>query len=112
MPSLVVGAVLVEHLGPELKPELPVLNPAAFGGHPFTGVDGGQRADHRHQIAVALGFDLEHGQTVFLVEERDPLDQPGKAFGELLVSAAGAKQRGLEAIGDKSVLTSNDAPAA
>jgi acylglycerol lipase len=36
MPSLVVGAR--QHLGPELKPELPVLHPAAFGNYPFSWV--------------------------------------------------------------------------
>jgi len=29
---------------------------------------------------VALGFDFEHGPAVFLIEESDPFDQPGKAF--------------------------------
>jgi len=72
-----------QHLGFELEAELAVLDPAAFRRHPFTGADGRQGADHRHQVALALGFDFEHGIAVFLIEERDALDQPGEAFGEL-----------------------------
>lgn len=40
---------LFAHLNPvrpELKPELPVLNPATFGGHPFPGADRSQGAYH------------------------------------------------------------------
>src|SRR5437879_9972292 len=66
-----------QHLGPELEAELPVLYPAALRGHPLTGADRWEGADDGDLIAVALGFDLEHGETVFLVEESDALDQPG-----------------------------------
>jgi hypothetical protein len=32
-------------------------------------------------IPVALGFDLEYSEAVFLIEESDPLNQAGKALG-------------------------------
>ncbi len=83
----------VQHLRLELEAELPVLNPASFGGHPLTGTDGGERADHRHLVAMALGFDLEHRPAVLLVEERDALDQPRKAFGKLLGGRLGLGRR-------------------
>ena len=80
MPSLVVGARAGEHFRPELEAKLAVLHPAALGGEPFPGADGRQGADHGHQVAVSLGFDLEHAEPVVLVEERDALDQPRKAL--------------------------------
>ena len=67
----------VQHLGPELKPELLVPHPSAFSGHPFTGADGGQGADDRDLIAVPLGLDLEHGEAVFLIPKGNALDQAG-----------------------------------
>jgi len=73
-----------QHLGAELKAELLVLHPAALRRHPFTGADGWQRTDDRDLIAVALGFNFEHRETVFLVEKGYALDQPGEAFGKLL----------------------------
>ena len=80
MPSLVVGGGAGQHLGPELLAIFPVLNPAALGRQPFPGADGRQGADHGHQVAVALGFDLEHAESAVLVEKRDALDQPRKAL--------------------------------
>jgi hypothetical protein len=41
--------------------------------------DGGEGADHCHEIVVSLGFDLEHGKARVLVVERDALNQPGQA---------------------------------
>ena len=67
MPSLVVGGVLVEHLGAELEAELPVLHPVPLGRQPFPGADGWQGANHGHQVAVPLGFDLEHAESAVLV---------------------------------------------
>ena len=48
---------------------------------------------------MALGIDLEHCEAVFLIEERDALDQPGKTFGVLgwwliLQPEDSAKRRG------------------
>ncbi|MDB6112786.1 MAG: hypothetical protein JWR69_4536 [Pedosphaera sp.] len=71
-----------QYLNPELLAELPVLHPLALGGDPFPGVGGGQGTDHRHQFPVALGLDLEPGEAVLLVEERDPFDQPGETLGK------------------------------
>ena len=31
-------------------------------------------------ITMTLGFDLEHGKSVLLIEERDPFDQARQAF--------------------------------
>jgi hypothetical protein len=30
---------------------------------------------------MPLGFDLEHGKSIFFVKKRDPFDQAGEAFG-------------------------------
>jgi hypothetical protein len=48
----------VEHHGLELESKLADLNPAAFGGYPFSGADRGERADFGHQVAVPLRFHL------------------------------------------------------
>jgi len=71
-----------EHLRPELKAELPVLNPPALGREPFAGADRRQRADHGHEVTVALGLDPEHAVAVFFFEKGNALNQAGKAFGE------------------------------
>ena len=40
------GRGAVEHVGAELEAKLPVLDPAALGGHPLPGADRSQGADH------------------------------------------------------------------
>ena len=76
------GRGAVEHVGAELEAKLPVLDPAALGGHPLPGADRSQGADHGDQVAVPFGLHLEHRPAVLLVEEGDALDQPGEAFRE------------------------------
>jgi len=80
MPSRVVGAVLVSISARNCWPNSPVPNPPALRVNPLAGADRGQRADDRHQVAVPLGFHLEHGEVRVLVVERDALNQPGEAF--------------------------------
>lgn len=63
-----------EHDGAELETKLAVLDPASFGGQPFSGADGRKRANDGDQVAVPLGFDLEHAKTVLLVKEGNALD--------------------------------------
>ena len=73
-----------KHLRPELEAKLPVPHPAPLRSHPFPGTDRWKRTHNRHLLPVPPGFHPEHGETVFLVEEGNSLDQPGKAVGELL----------------------------
>jgi hypothetical protein len=56
----------VKHLGPELLPIFLVLHPPSLSRKPFSCTDGCQGANQRYQIAVAFGFDLEHGPTFSL----------------------------------------------
>src|SRR5208282_267990 len=71
----------LEQFGAELEPEIPVADPPAFRRYPFTRIDGGQRANHRDLVSMALGLDLEHRKAVLLVEERDALNQAGQTLG-------------------------------
>ena len=56
-----------QHLGTELEAKLPVLHPAPLGCEPFPGADRWQGANHGRQVAVPLGFDLEHAESAVLV---------------------------------------------
>ena len=69
-----------EHLGSELLPVFPVLNPTALGREPFPGADGRKGANYSHQVPVPFGFDFEHAESHVLVEKRDALNQPRKTF--------------------------------
>jgi hypothetical protein len=69
-----------EHDGAELKTKLTVLDPASFGGQPFSRTNGRQRADHCDQVSVPFGFDLEDAEAIFLIEERDALNEAGEAL--------------------------------
>jgi len=70
-----------EHLRLELEAELPVLHPAALGGHPFARADGGQRADDRHQVSVPFDLRLEDDEARVLVPERITGARPPVAGG-------------------------------
>src|ERR1017187_3094341 len=52
------GRGAVQHLGPELEAELPILHPAAFRRHPFTRTYRWQGANDSDLIALSLGLDL------------------------------------------------------
>ncbi len=69
-----------QHFGAELAAVFPVLNPPALCRKPFTWTYGWEGTDHGDQVAVPFGFDLKHPEAIVLVEESDPLDQPGEAF--------------------------------
>ncbi len=47
---------------------------------PLAAVDGGQRAEHGDEVALAAHLDAQHGEPVLLVEERDALDETFNAF--------------------------------
>jgi hypothetical protein len=49
-----------KHFRPEPEAKLAVLHPAALGREPFSRADGRQGADHGHQVAVSLNFDLQN----------------------------------------------------
>src|SRR5215471_9308529 len=70
----------LEEFGPKLKAELPVPFPPAFGREPLAGTDGRERAKDCDRFALAFDLNLQYGESVFLVEEGDPLDQSGESL--------------------------------
>jgi hypothetical protein len=60
--------------------ELRVGQAAIDAAWEISSFDRRQGADHGHEIAVALGLDLEHAKTVVFVEKGNALYQPGEAF--------------------------------
>ena len=74
MPSRELRRAGAEGVRAELEAVLRVAHPVAGGLHPFAAVDGRQRAEHGHEVALAADLHAQHGETVLLVEERDALD--------------------------------------
>ncbi len=70
------GGRAAEEMGFELKTELAIADPAAFGGEPFAGADGGQGTDDGNFIPVVFRFYFKDGESVLFVEERDSFNQP------------------------------------
>ena len=103
MPRIIPGAqVLLDSLGRarwrgaqegrlELLAVLPAVHPDATHCHPFAGADLSRVAHHRHQLAVAAGFDAQHAEAVLGVVEVDPLDRAG----QFLSGLAGARRSAL-----------------
>jgi hypothetical protein len=69
-----------EFLGAQLEAVFLVVDPEAFGGEPFAGGDGGERADDGDEVAAAFGFDPENGEAAFFIEESDAFDQAANRF--------------------------------
>ena len=51
--------------------------------NPFPGIHCGQLTDYRKEIATAFGLHAEDGESRFLIEESDALDQSGQLVGWL-----------------------------
>ena len=75
-----VGRGDVEDVGLELASELTVLNPVPAGVDPFAGRHGRGAADDGDDVGVSADADLEDAESVLLVEERDPFDEPGEGI--------------------------------
>ena len=62
----------------QLHPMITVPLPPPLRRDPFAGRDRRHDTDHRHQVAPAFYFHLEHRKAGVLIVEGDPLDQAGK----------------------------------
>ena len=70
----------LHHGGLELQSMFLVPDPVTFRRQPLSGTHCGQRSQNGYRFPMALDFHAQHGKPTLLVEERDPLHQPGKLF--------------------------------
>ena len=77
----------------ELQAVVPVIDPVAGRGDPFTGRDTGRVAGHRDQFAMAACLDAQDTETVPVVMEGDALDLPDQ---DLLRAISGVWHRRLQ----------------
>ena len=71
---------------------VPVIVPRAAGLDELPRLEGGRRADHGHQLAVAADLDPQDAEAGLGAVEGDALDQPGEGF-TVLGGGVGAEWR-------------------